>query len=535
MSDETKSNPFAAMIRVEPKGMTTYAGQRSHDLRLGHQPDYVDHSRSDLNIVLIEPPKPSALRAICQDRRDQRNTKRAMRSDAAVAFVGLIGFGAEAHKLFTALPLDRQKTAILEAAERCASRMDTTLEGAVMHLDESSLHVHLTYPAYDLSGRPLTTTVKRAILAGMQDDLADVMGKYAPGIERGRSRVSRIAAGADYAETVHMSVRELHQALPAELDDLRTKRDVMLSENDEIDARLAELKADLARIETEAAAATEKRKKNERLAAKALSDLEAGKGEAEKVAKRAALYEARAATAAEAEIAAHDKRTEILAEIEVKADLIAAGIKAVVAEVVAGTIKRHPETGKILMKDPEPAKAVARDLLPLIRSGADAAGEIAEIKARASADATAAAVARVRAETDARAVKEARRQLEAERAEFEVERLTLADQARKLVDQVTKWIRQVQPLAADAEIESETAIAVRKAFPEAKNMRQKLRDVFEALGRRGKPREGILGQMQERADAELLRPVDAALRPLSAPPGQPGPKSGPSGLEGPGF
>lgn len=205
------------MIRVEPKNASRYAGQRRHDLRIGHQPDYVDADRAHLNRVLIAPPTAADLRSVCEDRRAQRDTRRAMKANASVGMVGLIGFGTEAQALFSALPVPDQDRALRLAARLAARRMGTTVAGLVFHGDETAPHAHVVFPAYDRTGQPLTETVGRAVLKGLQDDMAAAFSRYAPGIERGRSRMDRLAAGADYADTVNRSVRELHRDLPAEI------------------------------------------------------------------------------------------------------------------------------------------------------------------------------------------------------------------------------------------------------------------------------------------------------------------------------
>lgn len=327
MSDLTKSNPKAVMIRVEPKNSARYAGQRRHDLRIGHQPAYVDMSRAYLNRVLIEPLPPAQLRAICEERRHQRETTRAMKSNASVAMTGLIGFGSEAQELFLALTIEQQDTALREASETCAARMRTTVAGLVVHCDESSPHAHVTFPAYDIEGQPLTETVKRAILKGLQDDVAEVIGRYAPGIERGRSRMDRLAAGADYAETVHRSVRELHRDLPAEIEmkrkavaDLSVAEDAARVRVDEMQRRVDDLhaRADLSNKEVKRLATYERR----------LSDR---------------LKELR-----KAQVASEEARSKADSQAEAQVR----GLEAVVAESEAGTLRRSPNGG-MLAADPK--------------------------------------------------------------------------------------------------------------------------------------------------------------------------------------
>lgn len=240
-SEEAKANPRAAMVRVEARKARGYSGQRKHDLRIGPQPAYVDGEQSGLNMIILAPPQPSVLRKICNERRGQRETQRAMRSDAAVAFIGIIGFGKEAQTLFRKLTPEQQKAAYLETAQAIAQKMGTTLEGLVSHGDETATHAHFTCPAYDMNGLPLTSTVKRGMLREIQTLTAEVMGRHCAGIERGKPRYARLDGGADYADTVHKSVKELHETLPADIEAKQAELGGLISDVAEAQARYDEM------------------------------------------------------------------------------------------------------------------------------------------------------------------------------------------------------------------------------------------------------------------------------------------------------
>jgi hypothetical protein len=248
--DQRLSNPRAAMVHMETCSKRGYASQRAHDLRNGPQPSYVDVTRSHRNRVLIEPPPAQEMRRLAEERRNQRNPVRAMKSNAGIAVIGIIGFGVEAAKAFAGLGHDQQDAALLEAGHAIAAEANTTLEGMVWHDDETSGHGHGSFCGYDLDGTPLSETMKRGMLAAFQDRLAEIMAVHAPGIERGRRKSDRLAAGASYAETLHKTVRELHQSLPLELDAQR-------QELEEARARVAEMgeRAESARAKAAAAEA----------------------------------------------------------------------------------------------------------------------------------------------------------------------------------------------------------------------------------------------------------------------------------------
>lgn len=262
---QKNGNPRAAQVRIKGKTAKSVGGQRAHDLRIGPQPTYVDANRTHLNRVLITPQTGTQLRKVCEERRAMRLTVRAMKSSAAVGTVGIITFGHEAQKIFEALTPVQQDAAYRETAEAIAKRLNTTLTGLVVHGDESAPHAHLQLPAYDLTGHPISETAKRGALRNLQTITAEVMGRHAPGIERGRSKLDRLKAGATPAEVVNRSVAQLHDELPIEI---AAK-----------EARLAELDAKI--------------EKNERLAARALEKAAANEGKADKTLKNVALYEQR--------------------------------------------------------------------------------------------------------------------------------------------------------------------------------------------------------------------------------------------------
>lgn len=359
-------NPRAASTRIGSCSAKTLAGQIRHDLRRGPQPDYVDGSRAHLNRILIEPLPPGQMRAICEERRSIRDTQRAMKSNAAIGTRGVITFGSEAAQLFEKLTPEQQDAAFREVAEAVASRLATSLHGLIVHLDESTIHAHYQLASYNRFGDPVSKSTSPKVLSELQDITAEIMARHCPGIQRGNRYGDRIAAGADFADTLHKSVKELHRTLPA---DLAAKREAL---------------AALAQAETDAAVRVdEMRGRVDALTEKAeLSDKEA---------KRLATYEKRLADRVkeleEAQAASEAGRVEAdrLADLartdrqdeEAKAQKIRAKTAAVVdavssltEEVSARTIKRTPE-GKITAADPERLKSAFPEIRPVVAAAAD--------------------------------------------------------------------------------------------------------------------------------------------------------------------
>lgn len=125
--DERKANPRAAMVRVEIRDAQGYANQRRHDLRIGAQPAYVNPDPPEPNRVLIQPITTHELKTLARERRAQRETQRAMKSNAGIAVVGIIGFGIEAQAMFEALGPEDQERALRAAVERVAADLRTSV------------------------------------------------------------------------------------------------------------------------------------------------------------------------------------------------------------------------------------------------------------------------------------------------------------------------------------------------------------------------------------------------------------------------
>lgn len=287
------ANPKAVSVNIQPSS----GGQTAHDLRIGPQPEYVDQTRSHLNRVMIEPLRNNELRDEWQAVKKVVGKTGKIRSNQNLAYAGVVTFGIEARTFFEVLSNEEQEAALRELCEKIATRFNTRLTGLVIHLDESTLHAHFQLRGIADDGTMLSQTVKRAALREVQTLTAEVMGKHAPGIERGKAIQTRLDEGEDYAATIRRSVKQLHADLP-----------------EEIAAKEGELAEVQAKLD-----------KNAALLAKAQGDLEkaiaqngAESAKAEKIRKRASTYEKRA-TDAQAEL---DRLTGELAHQQAALDKI---------------------------------------------------------------------------------------------------------------------------------------------------------------------------------------------------------------------
>lgn len=248
-------------FRIEHRSSQRAGGQRRHDLRIGRQPGYVDAERSDQNSVLIEPLQPAQLRQIVSDRAAaQPGRQRALMSNAAIVTNGILTFSKDAQAVIEQLTPEEQDSRIRASCEAAAELMGVELTGLVVHRDEAAIHAHCQFPSRRPDGMPLSKTVD---CRKLQDVAAEAWSDL--GITRGKPKAERVAAGEPAHKWVHRSVKELHEDLPAELDELRER----VAEH--------ESKAELAATR----------------AAKAQADLSAARGNAEKLKKRIETYKKR--------------------------------------------------------------------------------------------------------------------------------------------------------------------------------------------------------------------------------------------------
>ena len=83
---------------------------------------------------------------------------------------------------------------------------------------------------------------KRAITSELQTITAKVMKRYMSKVERGQGKYERPRAGAEYADTVHRSVAELHHDPGPEIAVAETRWDALREEAEKVAARVAKLK-----------------------------------------------------------------------------------------------------------------------------------------------------------------------------------------------------------------------------------------------------------------------------------------------------
>ncbi len=241
----------AISVRIRHNSATKHAGQRAHDLRTSKEKlKHVDYDRTPLNSTIIPPKSSAELRKICEARRDAAGTyKRRLKSNASVATDGIITFSKEAQKVIEGLSVEEQNRRFQAAAEAVAEALGTTLEGLIVHRDESAVHAHFTLAAYTLDGKPVSKNTNRKTLSKLQEVAAEAYADL--GITRGKPKEQRIADEEPEHKWINRSVQELHNDLPAEIEALRQRIEELTEKEHKAAERLAKTQAKLEQAQGE--------------------------------------------------------------------------------------------------------------------------------------------------------------------------------------------------------------------------------------------------------------------------------------------
>jgi len=233
------------------------------------------------------------------------------------------------------------------------------------------------------------------VTSELQELAAEIMREHCPGIEPGHKKRDRLAVGADLADTIHRSVRQLHEDLPAEiakkeaelaemesritakkaeLDGLRAGLDELRGRQEEAESRLASLDEREQKLKTrqEALDRGEQALRSQREEILAL--------ESNLKRERETLKQEQAA---EQEAARKAREAVEIREQEAKAARkeFEDGLKAIASisqEAVQGTLRLVD--GRLYLNDPTAVKAVSprirKQLVPMMNQLARAKVEI---------------------------------------------------------------------------------------------------------------------------------------------------------------
>lgn len=260
---------FTVSIRLSKSVRSVHDGQRSHDLRIGKVPDYVDSTRTLDNEVVVPPPTSGDMVATIKARRQSRFERgeykrepRTLRKDAVVALEGLISFGTAAQPIINSLCAEDQVQRYQQTADAVAVHLGTDLAGLVIHRDESAPHAHFCLYGFAPDGLSVASRIDKGALSKTQDvgreSYADL------GITRGKGIGARIQDGEPRYKTVHRSVKELHHDLPIEIAEARAEVDENRKNALEAEARAEAAEAKVVALHKRASVADQERMDAER-------------------------------------------------------------------------------------------------------------------------------------------------------------------------------------------------------------------------------------------------------------------------------
>jgi len=201
-------------VRLSGAKLSATSGQKRHDAREGKQPGYIDAERAHTNSIIIKPKTGNQLHKICEELRFENGAKRKMKSTSHVSTGGIITFGIEAQEIINKMSVQTQDKVFSDVAKKIAGEFNNDLTGLTVHRDESAIHAHFQMPAINKNGKP--NTKLHIDYSHVQDIAGECVKAY--NISRGVKKSERIAKGEPDHKHIHMSVRQLHDKLPEQID-----------------------------------------------------------------------------------------------------------------------------------------------------------------------------------------------------------------------------------------------------------------------------------------------------------------------------
>jgi len=293
-------------VRIVWNSQSKTNGQVKHDLRV-NPPDYVDRGKTKENSIIIEPKSGKDLYELCKHYREKRISKRALKQNINVSIAGIVTFSTDAVKIIDSLDKEKQKEIFTAAVNKIGERYNTDVTGLTVHRDETSVHAHFQLCAYDRNGYPLSNTVKLGDFNKLQDLVAEAFTEL--GISRGVPKKERIAAGDNLAKTIHRSVHELHNDLPAELEE---KKQEIAKAGEE----LSKKKEEIAKTDNEIEEQKAKLQKYQDLIAQNEIKLNDDNDKIDKIEKRLKTYEKRESDTIAKISELESKKTNLETEIQ---------------------------------------------------------------------------------------------------------------------------------------------------------------------------------------------------------------------------
>ena len=261
------SNSKAGSARYATiKGGNKGAGSiRKHYYRIGDQPENVDASRIDENILFIEPTMTiPECRNRCNELKRQRHERsqsaksydltelskpkpkwRALRNDVSPTGQVIVTFGSELNDQVNAILDGPQCNEFLgDLTKMVEEHFDTEITGGIVHRDEEQPHIHFEVLSIANNGLAITKISDRQHMRDFQTRVFEVLQKYVPDVERGNSKIDM--RGPDYRSPQELREETLRDvaAIEAQIADLNKKLEKANKRNEKAQDKLLRAQID---------------------------------------------------------------------------------------------------------------------------------------------------------------------------------------------------------------------------------------------------------------------------------------------------
>lgn len=436
-------NPASMSIsfRINHRTESQFRQNDRHDLRKGPQPKYVDSAKSFRNTVVVPYLSVAEIKSICVERRNIRETKRATKSNAAIASTFLISFGKGLQAHVSVLSADDQDRLYSAVSHAIGLRLGQKVSGLCAHRDETADHAHGSFPALRSDGYPLSKYITPTVASDLQQIAEDAARPFLPMIQRRKTKVERRNDSEPASAIYHRSVKQLHDDLPREITALQGRLKSLHDATDLAQARVDEMQLRVSNLDAKAEL-SEKEIKRKGVYEKRLADRLVELQAAQSASEAARIEADRLSGLAHAD---RKKQEDLVEKISAKAVAVGAAVAALSSEIKAGTIRRTLD-GKIRAAQPD----LLTPAFPELRSAVAAA---ADLVTAMDADQVAIDVDQRELEEGQRALK--RQQMSLQMGLQEIDRLRV--KLRRALSIVARWLRRPE-LSDDFKSEGQVLI-----------------------------------------------------------------------------
>jgi hypothetical protein len=201
-------------FRIGKQSIAGIRNQLNHDYRNGHIPNYINKDLMTSNISLIDTIRANTVKEKVEASKTlvKEKTKRKAQANAEFMFTGIMTFSKAMKNDYINNPDLFQENA-KQFLEMIEDRYDMKCLSAVIHLDETTPHIHLVFDNISqTTGKGIRRKISPNKLSDMQTILGDCFGNM--GYSRGEPKEETTAKHIDFKD--FHKVEEMVKALKLE-------------------------------------------------------------------------------------------------------------------------------------------------------------------------------------------------------------------------------------------------------------------------------------------------------------------------------